>query len=221
MATWKKKRKRTTGQRRRVGVVPKVAPPILPKEIPEVKVIDRRSSSLENDTSGTSATCEPVNLKPSYVRELEDKMSAMEAKFREKTAGLTEETRRAMERLSRESERCLEEEKGKLLIDFIDVLDDLDRAMGAVPAVAAETDPFYHGVALVRENFRKKLVRIGMEAYGQVGEPFDPAMHEAVQLQDVADPAMDGKVAAVWQSGFRAGGRVLRAAKVSVGRCEE
>jgi molecular chaperone GrpE len=59
--------------------------------------------------------------------------------------------------------------------------------------------------------------KLGLERFGEVGEPFDPSVHEAL-MQAEPDPTASVPVcAAVFQPGFRmSGGRVLRPARVSV-----
>ncbi|MDR1741360.1 MAG: nucleotide exchange factor GrpE, partial [Synergistaceae bacterium] len=50
------------------------------------------------------------------------------------------------------------------------------------------------------------------------GVNFDPSVHEAIETSDVDDPSMDGKVLSELSRGYRAEERVLRPARVIVGR---
>jgi molecular chaperone GrpE len=50
-----------------------------------------------------------------------------------------------------------------------------------------------------------------------MGEPFDPELHEAVDTEE-ADPEMDGIVLGEYSRGYRMGDRLLRPARVKVGR---
>ncbi|QTE29326.1 nucleotide exchange factor GrpE [Pengzhenrongella sicca] len=91
---------------------------------------------------------------------------------------------------------------------LIPVLDDIEAARRHNEL---DGTPF----ATIAEKLETTLGRFGWEAYGEVGEVFDPAVHEALMHQhsdDVAEPT----VSIVMQVGHRVGGRVVRAARVAV-----
>ena len=96
-----------------------------------------------------------------------------------------------------------------LLSGLLPVLDDIDRARQHGDLTGA-----FQAVAETLEGMTAKL---GLERYGEVGEPFDPAVHEAL-MQAEPDPSASVPVCAmVLQAGYRmSGGRVLRPARVSV-----
>ena len=117
-------------------------------------------------------------------------------------------------RVDRDRMAVLEMATAGLLSGLLPVLDDVDRAREHGDLTGA-----FKGVADQLEALTAKL---GLERFGAVGEPFDPAVHEAL-LQAEPDPAQTvATCAAVLQPGFRlsasgvAGGRVLRPARVSV-----
>ncbi len=96
---------------------------------------------------------------------------------------------------------------GRVLASLLPVLDDIDRARehgdltGAFKAVADQLDAI--------------LARNGLVAFGEVGDPFDPAIHEAVMHQESSD--VDRSTAtAILRRGYRHGDRLLRAAMVGV-----
>ena len=96
-----------------------------------------------------------------------------------------------------------------LLSGLLPVLDDIDRAREHGDLSGA-----FKGVGDALEALTGKL---GLERFGEVGERFDPAVHEAL-LTAEPDPSSTVAVcAAVLQPGYRlSGGRVLRPARVSV-----
>jgi molecular chaperone GrpE len=191
----------------------------LAAKIPAVKVIDRRFWVRETEGTPADGASVDLDLKPTYVQELEQKMARMEEKFREKAAQFEEEARRIQERLTREMERRLEEEKGRLAQDLLEVLDNLEIALEACRQ-EADVDQVRQGVMLVRDGFQKKMERLGLQPLGQVGDRFDPHYHEAVEMRAVSHPSEDGTIVAVWQKGYSSADRLVRPARVSVGRCE-
>ena len=95
-----------------------------------------------------------------------------------------------------------------LLAGLLPLLDDVDRAR--------QHGDLTGGFKGVGEGLEALTVKLGLERFGEVGEPFDPNVHEAV-MQAEADPAQAvATCAQVFQPGFRVSGLVLRPARVSV-----
>lgn len=111
-------------------------------------------------------------------------------------------------RTAREREQLRDHVVSDVVSSLIPVLDDIDagRQAGEI------TDgPF----ARISEKLEETLQRSGLERVGTVGEAFDPNVHEAV-LQQPAEGVEADHVSIVLRSGFRVGGRVVRAAQVAV-----
>jgi molecular chaperone GrpE len=99
---------------------------------------------------------------------------------------------------------------------LLPALDNLERALAAAEDQPENRD--HHltdGIRLVQKELLGALTRVGIEAYSPLGETFDPHRHEAVAQQPV-DAAESGTIVEVYQSGYRFGEDVLRAAKVVV-----
>jgi molecular chaperone GrpE len=112
-------------------------------------------------------------------------------------------------RVERDRVAVLELATAGLLSELLPVLDDVDRARQHGDLTGA--------FAAVGEALEAVVAKAGLERFGEPGEPFDPAVHEAL-MQAEPDPAATVAVCAqVLQPGFRlSGGRVLRPARVSV-----
>ena len=120
-------------------------------------------------------------------------------------------------RLERNARREAEETRGKLVGELLPVLDNLDRTIRA--AQAGRSDPaMLEGVRMVRQQLDGVLRGYGVERIESVGQRFDPAVHEAVGMIAVDDPQRDGIVVHQAEPGYRFGSRLLRPAKVSVGK---
>ena len=100
-----------------------------------------------------------------------------------------------------------------LLAQLVPVLDDLQRALAAVPEDQRDT-PLVQGLQLIERKFWGVLERAGVTPIEAVGQPFDPAQHEAVE--SVPGTAGD-TVVDVYQAGYRLGQTLLRPAMVKVG----
>ena len=96
----------------------------------------------------------------------------------------------------------------KALEEFLPAYDGLERAKAA-----GELGEGFGGIAKQIESAFKAL---GLEQVGEVGEQFDPSLHEALG-QDVAERAeQDDKITAVLQKGYKLGEHIVRPAKVRV-----
>ncbi|MDO4253823.1 MAG: nucleotide exchange factor GrpE [Kocuria sp.] len=95
-----------------------------------------------------------------------------------------------------------------VLGSLLPVFDDIDAARAAGDL----TDGPFAAIATKLEDL---LAKQGLERLGEIGEAFDPSVHEAV-LQQPADGVESDHISMVLRSGFRVGARVVRAAQVAV-----
>ena len=105
------------------------------------------------------------------------------------------------------------------IADFLPVLDNLDRAL-SVPEDGAARDVLV-GVRMVQRQFLSVLEDTGVTPVPTEGQPFDPAIHDAIETESVDDPGQDGMILRELSRGYRSSERVLRVARVRVGRFEE
>src|SRR5260221_12750890 len=101
-----------------------------------------------------------------------------------------------------------------LLSRLLPVLDDLGRALGAIPPELA-MHPWVQGLLLVERRLTTLLDQLGVRQIGTPGEPFDPRWHEAITTEARAD-VPEGTILRVALPGYVMGERVIRPAQVSV-----
>lgn len=120
------------------------------------------------------------------------------------------------ERIERDAERRAVLRERELLLDLLDVVDNLDRAIDS----ARSSDPaVLKGVKLVRDDFLRKLGERGISrASAPEGTEFDPKQHEALATAAVDDRALDGRITYVVRPGYRYQQELLRPAGVIVGK---
>ena len=120
-------------------------------------------------------------------------------------------------RLARNAKREVDEARSKLVQDLLPVLDNLDRTIRA--AYAARSEPaMLEGVRMVRHQLEGVLRGYGVERIEALDQRFDPTLHEAIGIASVSDPRRHGVVIQQAEPGYRFEGRLLRPAKVSVGK---
>ena len=106
--------------------------------------------------------------------------------------------------------------------DVLDIADNLQRALDAVPAEAkAAADPglkaLIEGVELTERSLHNTLEKNGVTKFNPTGERFDPNFQQA--MYEVPDPSVPaGTVVQVMQDGYKIGERILRPALVGVSK---
>jgi molecular chaperone GrpE len=184
----------------------------------EFQVIDRRKFlNMEDHFDKTAMEDKPRF--PSYVEELMGKMAEMERKFAEKKEQIDEEIARTRVRLETDFQRRLDLEKQKVLLPFLEVLDNLQRALVAGPAGTVEH--MIEGVRMTVNLFHSKLLAMGVEPLSAMNQPFDPNLEQAVGMVKVTDANRDGIVVEEVQPGYCLNGQLLRPAQVRVGKLDD
>ena len=189
-------------------------------DTPDVKVVDRRwwaRDAAENDEGARSD-------KPTYIEELEtqladkDKLLLDYAARYKAAANDFKETRG---RLRKEVAKDVEREKRGVLTSFLEVIDNLDRAIDA-SRDASDDNPgmvkLLKGVEMVQQQFRLTLSSYGVERINAGGAQFDPNLHDAISVEPVTDTARENIVIDVVKPGYQLGDEVLRPATVTVGK---
>jgi molecular chaperone GrpE len=120
------------------------------------------------------------------------------------------------ERVTRDVQRHWERHNQKLVLRFIEVLDNLDRALESAEQAYAG-NPLIEGLILVRTQLLQILQKEGLERIPVLGLPFDPACAEAVGIHPVTDPDHDHMAVKELLRGYRLHGRMARASRVLVG----
>jgi molecular chaperone GrpE len=96
---------------------------------------------------------------------------------------------------------------------LLPVLDSFERAL----QVKSEPADFRNGVELIYKQLQDALAKIGIRAIAAQGEPFDPHVHEAIEMVETSD-APDHEVLEELQRGYKFKDRLLRPAMVKVAR---
>jgi len=188
----------------------------------ELRVTDRRRVYLDDQgTERASTETDQPNLKPSYVEELEARTKAAErqvqevqARFDQLRQQLQRETDETRQRLNRSADERAAGEKAKFIASLLPALDNLNRAAASANA---SRETILEGIRSIATTFEAALTSAGVEPIQSVGEDFNPELHEAVDTEETGSE-MDGKVIEEYSRGFRMGDRLLRPARVKVGR---
>jgi molecular chaperone GrpE len=153
----------------------------------------------------------PVEPSSEAIRRLEQEL----AEARDRQLRLAAEFDNFRKRVVREREEITHRSQAALAVRLLDVLDDLDRVV-AEGGPAATGDVMHEALVLIERKLRKELDAAGLERLDPVGQPFDPAFHEAVSVVPPGPGQADHTVAATFQAGYRFKGGLIRPARVQV-----
>lgn len=117
------------------------------------------------------------------------------------------------ERLTRERERMVDVEKGKIAVILLEAIDQLDLSLQS-----ADESALARGVKLIRESVLKQAEAMGIERVELAGKPFDPNLAEATDMEMTTSPDDDGKVVLMLKPAYALNGRVIRPGTVKVAK---
>lgn len=149
---------------------------------------------------------DPLAAKAQEVERLQDRLVRLQAEFEN-----------YKKRMAREKAEFLKFATEGLLLEFLPVLDNLERAIASARTETAGREAVVEGIDMIARLFRATLEKAGVKPMDAVGKPFDPSLHQAVmQVESPGGP--DQVVLEEIQKGYLLEGRVLRAAMVKVSR---
>src|SRR5262245_3431801 len=213
----------------------------------EVRVTDKRRFTSAGEpviVYGTEESESEVVPIPESRREAVDEIAELQAKvkvaeekqieaehqvrdfagrFRQAQAQLKAEADEQRTRLERVFQQKFEASRSEIIGSLLDTLDNLKRAVAAAEKSARrqpDFDALLEGVRATAAMFESKMENLGLKSIKSIGEEFDPQIHEAVEIAEVP-PEQDNLVINELQTGYMIGDRLLRPARVRVGRAKE
>ena len=188
----------------------------IPNEVSQETVVEQPIVAESTGKGGVSVSPEEAR-----IIELEaevDRLSKELASEKETYVRKIADMDNYRKRLVREKETAVQYANERLLNDLIPVLDDFDRAIVAGDQ-AGDVETYAQGVKLIRKQLLDMLDRNwGLKRMDEiVGKEFSPHEHEAMMMEE--DEKYDSEtVLAELQKGYYLHDRVLRTAKVKVGK---
>ena len=187
---------------------------------------DTELSAGKNDESqrmGGSAEEEESAADPDPVAALQaqiDTLTAEKAALYDKLLRRQAEFENYRKRVERERAELYQHGRDDVLLQFLPVVDNFERALSSLETSEGDAEALRHGVELIHKQFKDALAKFGLEAVEAVGQTFDPHVHEAVTME-ATDKHKENTVIQEFQRGYKIGDRLLRPAKVKVASSPE
>ena len=177
---------------------------------------DPASDVVQDEIEAEASEGEPVDELAALQQQLDEAQAQADEYLddlrRERAAFQNYKKRQESERV--ESRRMAQ---ASLLTQVFPILDDMERALDAIPDDQSD-QPWIEGMVFIRRKLQKTIKGLGINPVeAEPGQSFDPFIHEAVTYEEHQDH-QEGEIISVVQKGYKQGERVLRPAQVRVAR---
>lgn len=197
-------------------------------ETPSEEATDTQGESEESTSRGQGNGHSQEEAKPgwddrmTYIQQLEKRVLEGQrtlAQYIQAYKQIQDEKDDFKRRLEREKVKEIDIQRGQIINDLLELMDNLDRSVHGAEA-ARNYDALATGIKMVQAQFLQKLEAVGARPIPTVGEVFDPNRHEALHVMAVEDPAQDGIILREFARGFTFADRVVRPSRVQVGKAQ-
>lgn len=142
----------------------------------------------------------------------EEKLTAELNETKDKLLRVMAEYDNFRKRSQKEKEQAYGDTKASTIAEFLPVYDNFQRAMSAE---ATDLDSFKKGIEMIFNQYGETFKKLGVEAFGEKGETFDPNIHNAV-MHGEDEELPENSISDVFSTGYKMGDRVIRPAIVKV-----
>lgn len=165
------------------------------------------NEAVENEAAEAEQTVE-AEKEPTALEKAEQLLKEANDKFLRTLA----EYDNFRKRSQKEKEAAFGDSKASVLAELLPVMDNFERA---VSNKDASLEDYQKGVDMIFGQFNDIFAKLGVEAFGEKGDEFDPNIHNAVMhIED--ENEKENTVVDVFSKGYRLGDRILRPAMVKV-----
>jgi molecular chaperone GrpE len=178
-------------------------------EQPEANAKEKLQSEAEIDPSESTEDQEQQTV--NEVEELQQKLSTLGEQLLREQAEMQNVRRRAQRDVESAHKFALE----KFATELLSVVDNLERAIGAIDAEDDSQKAVAEGLELTLKTFIDVLTKHSVEPVDPEGQPFDADLHQAVSMVPNAE-VEPNTVINVFQKGYTLNGRLIRPAMVVV-----
>lgn len=169
--------------------------------------------NTDENISGTSHLSDPLEQEASEVEKLKNELQEMKDKYLRQVA----EFENFRKRTAKERIELIQTAGKEVIGSLLDVMDDCDRAEKQMQT-SEDSAAVKEGVLLVFNKFRNSLHAKGLKPMQSIGTDFNPDQHEAITEIPAPSNDMKGKVIDEVEKGYYLNDKIIRFAKVVVGK---
>lgn len=173
----------------------------------EVKTDEKTDEKAENE-----AECKESSKEESAQSKLEEELKAKNDAYLRLAAEYENYRRRTTE----EKTNIYADATAKAIKEILPIGDSIEMALKSVDNAPEE---YKKGLELICNQLKASLEKLNVETFGEVGEEFNPELHNAVmKIED--DSLGENTIAQVFQTGYKTGDKIIRHAMVQVANCD-
>ncbi|SUB24957.1 nucleotide exchange factor GrpE [Avibacterium avium] len=182
----------------------------------QVEQAEKAQETAEQQENAENLEGDALEEAIARVQELEEQL----AETAKKEQDILLRSRAEMDNIRRRAEQDVEKAHKfaleKFAKDLLETIDNLERALATPVSTEDESlKGVLDGVELTLKGLLATVARFGVEAVGEVGETFNPDLHQAISMQP-SEGFESNQITAVLQKGYLLNGRVIRPAMVMV-----
>ncbi|SCX23248.1 molecular chaperone GrpE [Ruminococcaceae bacterium P7] len=178
------------------------------KEKKNAEVEEVKAEEVTEEVTEEPGQEEAADERDAKIESLEKELAAQKDKYMRLAAEYDNYRKRtANEKLS-----IYDDATGKAVTELLPVADSVRMALENLKDADAE---IIKGVELIQTQLGRSFEKLKITGYGAVGDTFDPQLHNAISMVD-SDELESGQIAAVFQTGYKIGDKIIRHAMVQV-----
>lgn len=183
--------------------------------MPKKKVKDEETKVTTEETTVEEAceeTTRATDERDEKIKSLEEELNAQKDKY----VRLAAEYDNYRKRTANEKLSLYDDATAKAVTELLPVADSMRMALENMK----DADPeVLKGMELVSNQLAKSFEKLKVEAYGNIGDDFDPNIHNAISKVE-SEELGENTIAQVFQTGYRIGDKIIRHAMVQVANCD-
>lgn len=168
--------------------------------------LEKEANENETDTSSTDEKIEDNK------ESIEESLQKQIDEYKEKLLRTTAEYENFRKRSEKEKEAIYSDALSLAVLGILPIADSLDAALNSSEN---QSEEYKKGIELLRNQFFKALSNLKVEAFGEVGEQFNPSIHNAISHIE-EETEEQNVISKVFQKGYKSPTRVIRHAMVQV-----
>lgn len=168
------------------------------------------TEEIEKTEENTPETVEEPTPEKTAEEQLTEQLSAEKDKY----LRLYAEYDNYRKRSTAEKDRVYHDATADAIAQILPIADSITMALSQFEGKEVPEE-FSKGIELIAAQLKTSFDKLHIESFGEVGDPFDPQLHNAVQMTE-DDSLPENAVAAVYQKGYKVGERIIRHAMVVV-----
>ena len=170
--------------------------------------VEQTKVNEEQTEETTQETAPEVDEKDEKIKALEEEVASSKDKYMRIAA----EYENYRKRTANEKLSLYDDATAKAVTELLPVADSVRMALENLK----DADPeIIKGIELISNQLAKSFEKLKIEAYGVIGDEFDPNLHNAVSMVD-SDEVESNHIANVFQTGYKIGDKIVRHAMVQV-----